>query len=544
MTPEMLATLTEQVAELVQTYSNNYLQFQRATYNETQVRVDFVNRFFKLLGWDVDNERGLPQHLREVTHEATVVVEEDGVHRSKKPDYSFKVGTEVLYFLETKKPAVNLTIDAAPAFQLRRYGWSGNLKVSVLTNFTDLYIYDCSVRPREGDDIGVAMIAHYHFDEYVERFEEIYNMLSKEAVLTGQFERHFGNIQGALRREPFDQYFLDQIRAWRMMLGEDILCNNPNVDAETLNIFVQRVLNRTIFLRICEDRCFENYESLKAITTYQDLRTMFAAADQKYDSGLFELLEEDRLTVSDSVIIEIFQSLYYPNNSYEFGVIDPYIIGQIYELFLDEALVIREDGHIETQEKPEVVDSQGAVNTPKNITDIIIEETLRPLYENRTPEEVAQYRIADICCGSGNFLLSAFEYIVNYHIEYYRNYARENAERRGDIYQLAGSTNYILSYERKRSILKNNIFGVDIDPLAVEVSKFSLLLKALENSSLEEAEAFHQRTNQRILPNLDENIKNGNSLVNMAYARFDRSVYQNVSLMNKLMTRKNRKIRH
>lgn len=455
MTPEMLTTLTEQVAELVQTYSNNYPQFQRATYNETQVRVDFVNRFFKLLGWDVDNERGLPQHLREVTHEATVVVEEDGVHRNKKPDYSFKVGTEVLYFLETKKPAVNLTIDAAPAFQLRRYGWSGNLKVSVLTNFTDLYIYDCSVRPREGDDIGIAMIAHYHFDEYVERFEEIYNMLSKEAVLTGQFERHFGNIQGALRREPFDQYFLDQIRTWRMMLGEDILCNNPNVDAETLNIFVQRVLNRTIFLRICEDRCFENYESLKAITTYQDLRTMFAAADQKYDSGLFELLEEDRLTVSDSVIIEIFQSLYYPNNSYEFGVIDPYIIGQIYELFLDEALVIREDGHIETQEKPEVVDSQGAVNTPKNITDIIIEETLRPLYENRTPEEVAQYRIADICCGSGNFLLSAFEYIVNYHIEYYRNHDRENAERRGDIYQLAGSTNYILSYERKRSILKN-----------------------------------------------------------------------------------------
>lgn len=534
MTPEMQATLTEQVAELVQTYSDNYPQFQRVTYNETQVRVDFVNRFFKLLGWDVDNERGLPQHLREVTHEATVVVEEDGVHRSKKPDYSFKIGTEVLYFLETKKPAVNLTVDAAPAFQLRRYGWSGNLKVSALTNFTDLYIYDCSVRPREGDDIGVAMIAHYHFNEYVECFEEIYNMLSKEAVLTGQFERHFGNIQETLRREPFDQYFLDQIRTWRMMLGEDILRNNPNVDAETLNIFVQRVLNRTIFLRICEDRCFENYESLKAITTYQDLRTMFAAADQKYDSGLFELLEEDRLTVSDSVIIEIFQSLYYPNNSYEFGVIDPYIIGQIYELFLDEALVIREDGHIETQEKPEVVDSQGAVNTPQNITDIIIEETLRPLYENRTPEEVSQYRIADICCGSGNFLLSAFEYIVNYHIEYYRNHDRENAERRGDIYQLAGSTNYILSYEKKRSILKNNIFGVDIDPLAVEVSKFSLLLKALENSSLEEAEAFRQRTNQRILPNLDENIKNGNSLVNMAYARFDRSVYQNVSLMNKL----------
>ena len=117
MTPEMLATLTEQVAELVQTYRNNYLQFQRATYNETQVRVDFVNRFFKLLGWDVDNERGLPQHLREVTHEATVVVEEDGVHRSKKPDYSFKVGTEVLYFLETKKSSYKLLCGRQPFFR-------------------------------------------------------------------------------------------------------------------------------------------------------------------------------------------------------------------------------------------------------------------------------------------------------------------------------------------------------------------------------------------------------------------------------------------
>ncbi|MCO7110562.1 hypothetical protein NIA69_17505 [Gemmiger formicilis] len=64
-------------------------------------------------------------------------------------------------------------------------------------------------------------------------------------------------------------------------------------------------------------------------------------------------------------------------------MIDPYIIGQIYELFLDEALIIREDGHIEAQEKPEVIDSQGTVNTPKNITDIIVEETLSPLYAER-----------------------------------------------------------------------------------------------------------------------------------------------------------------
>lgn len=534
MTTEMMDTLTAQIAELIQSYTDNYQQFQRITYNETQLRVDFVNRFFRILGWDVDNERGLPQYLREVTHEATVIVEEDGVHRSKKPDYSFRVGTETLFFLETKKPAVNITVDTAPAFQLRRYGWSGNLKISVLTNFTDLYIYDCSVRPREGDDVGVAMIAHFHFDEYADKFEEIYNLLSKESVLDGEFERQFNNIRGALRREPFNQYFLDQIRTWRNMLGEDILQNNPGVDNETLNIFVQRILNRTIFLRICEDRCLENYESLRAITTYQELRELFDTADHKYDSGLFELLDEDRLTVSDATIIEIFQNLYYPNNSYEFSVIDPYIIGQIYELFLDETLVIQPNGHIAAEEKPEVVDSQGTVNTPKNITDIIVEETLRPMYADKAPDEVALYRIADICCGSGNFLLSTFEYIINYYIEYYRQNDLENAVQRGDIYQLPGSTNYILAYEIKRGILQNNIFGVDIDPLAVEVSKFSLLLKALENSSLEEVEAYHQRTHNRILPNLDENIKNGNSLVDMSYALFNRDIYRNILLMNKL----------
>ena len=534
MTPEMMAELTAQVSELVHRYSNDYQQFQRATYNETQVRVDFVNRFFHILGWDVDNEMGLPQHLREVTHEATVVVEEDGVHRSKKPDYSFKVGTEVLFFLETKKPSVNITVDSAPAFQLRRYGWSGNLKISVLTNFTDLYIYDCSIRPQEGDSIGVAMIAHYHFDEYVERFEEIYNLLSKEAVLTGTFENRFENIHRAVRGEPFDQYFLSQIKRWRNALGEDVLQNNPDIDNETLNIFVQRILNRTIFLRICEDRCLENYESLRNITTYQELKAMFETADQKYDSGLFELLDEDRLVVSDRVLIEIFQSLYYPNNSYEFGVIDPYIIGQIYELFLDEKLDVQPDGHIITKEKPEVVDSQGAVNTPKNITDIIVEKTLQPLYADKTPNEVVGYRIADICCGAGNFLLSAFEYISNYYIEFYQSNDLESAVRRGDIYQLPGSTNYHLSYEIKRKILQNNIFGVDIDPLAVEVSKFSLLLKVLEDSSLEELEAYRQHTHNRILPNLDENIKNGNSLVGVSYARFDRAIYTDISLMNKI----------
>lgn len=529
-----LENARKQLETLVCVYQNNFEQYQQVIYNETQVRVDFVNPFFQLLGWDVMNEAGLPQHLREVTHEATVLVEEDGVHRSKKPDYSFRVGTEGLFFLETKKPSVNITIDRSPAFQLRRYGWSGNLKVSVLTNFTDLYIYDCSVRPVEGDDIGAALIAHYHYTEYIQNFEEIYNFLSKEVVLSGEFERQFGDIRGALRREPFDEYFLEQIRGWRYILGNDILRNNPKINNETLNLFVQRILNRFIFLRICEDKNLEKYESLKRITTYQELKKLFAVADYKYDSGLFEILDEDRLLISDDIIIEIFQNLYYPNNSYEFGVVEPYIIGQIYELFLDESLEIQANNLVICVKKPEVVDAQGTVNTPKNITDIIVKETLGALYEDKTLEEVAKYRIADICCGSGNFLLSAFEYVVNFQIEYMSQHDLARAIQNGDLYRLPGAQNLCLAYEIKRNILKNLIYGVDIDPLAIEVTKFSLLLKVLEDSSAEELDAYQVKTHNKILPNLDENIKLGNSLVDTNYARYNSLVYQRPDIMNKL----------
>lgn len=514
------------LAERVQQYASRIAEYTRPAYNETEVRVDFVNPFFKSLGWDVDNEAGLPQHLREVTHEATVLVEENGRQRSKKPDYSFRHGTEIMFYLETKKPSVDITTDHAPAFQLRRYGWSGNLKISVLTNYTDLYIYDCTVRPVKTDDVGVALIAHYSYTEYVEKFDEIYALLSKEAVLSGAFAAQFKHIHEAFRPEPFDEYFLKQIRDWRLDLGSDILRHNPALNEETLNISVQRILNRIIFLRICEDRSFEQYETLKQIHTYEELKRLFIAADRKYDSGLFEMLEEDQITVTDRVLLDMFRDLYYPNNSYEFSVVDPFIIGQIYELFLEEKLSICEDGSVAAVQKPEAVDSQGAVNTPKNVTDIIVEQTLSPLYEGKDISEVRNVRIADICCGSGNFLLSAYEYIVNHHISWLVRYDRTNALRDGRLIAVPGGDAYRLSYAMRRDILLHNLWGVDIDPLAVEVTKFSLFLKLLEDTGMEEIQAFVRDTSECVLPRLDHNMKNGNSLVGTAYAQYDRELFE------------------
>lgn len=115
------------------------------------------------------------------------------------------------------------------------------------------------------EEASVALIAHYNYTEYVEKFNEIYGMLSKEAVITGEFEKKFALLLGPYRREPFDEYFLKQIKEWRLVFGNSIMKNNPSININTLNIVVQRILNRIIFLRICEDRSFEDYETLKHV---------------------------------------------------------------------------------------------------------------------------------------------------------------------------------------------------------------------------------------------------------------------------------------
>lgn len=172
----------ERLKNLITAYQKHFWQYSSKEYNETNVRNEFVNPFFEILGWDVLNKRNLPQHMREVRHEASVLVKEEGRNKKKKPDYAFYLGSEGCFFLETKKPAVNIMESKESAFQTRRYGWNGNLKASVLTNFTDLIIYDTTIRPNENDDVTTAMVAHFHYTDYEEQIDEISRLLSYKSI--------------------------------------------------------------------------------------------------------------------------------------------------------------------------------------------------------------------------------------------------------------------------------------------------------------------------------------------------------------------------
>jgi len=512
----------QSIKELADKFARNHSWYtsSQSDYNETQLRVDFINPFLIALGWDVRNEKQVPQHLREVVHEDTVEVEAGGEVIAQKPDYALRLGAERKFFVEAKRPAVSITTSDASAFQVRRYGWNARLPISVLTNFDKLVIYDCRARPQAEDDTRVARLKVYDYIEYVARFDEIYGQLSHEAVYSGQFDELFGVGEEREGTEPFDEYFLGQIERWREQLVRDIVQQNPTLTQTELNFLVQRLLNRVIFLRICEDRELEKYRALQTVHTYTELKALFCQADERYNSELFDFIEDQlslNIGVSSEVLIGIFQELYYPASPYAFSVVEAEILGEIYERFLAQQIVVT-DNQVAIIEKDEVAASLGVVPTPQYIVDTIIHKTLAPVCTGKSPADLAQLRIADIACGSGSFLVMAYEYLLNYYLEWY---LQDGAVRHTDrVYEVSQNTWYLTLPERQR-ILCTHIFGVDIDPQAVETARFNLLLKVLEDVPAAAVTAYLKQHHIRALPNLDTNIRCGNSLVDSAYFEYD-----------------------
>lgn len=522
-------TIREQIKMLVEQFDQNLSFYKSTAYNETEVRIEFLNPFFELLGWDVQNEKGLPVFSREVRHEASVFVEEDEELKGKKPDYLFQLGPKKCFYLEAKKPSVNLIDGKSPAFQTRRYGWSGNLGISVLSNFEYLSIYDCTVRPLETDSPNVALLARYHYTQYLEKFDEIAKWLSRKSVVDGVFDFQLSCLEDLHGRQSFDDYFLDQIRAWRLEISQDFANRHLFKNDEDLNSYVQKILNRILFLRICEDKEYERYEELKKVESSEDLLKIFRSADAKYDSGLFDMVTADEPIPSTDVLLNVLKDLYYPNSSYDFNVVDTFVMSQIYDLFLcEEAHII--DGDVVMIIKPDLADAEGAVCTPSSVASTIVKEALDAILEDSPNRPVLDIRAADICCGSGIFLRSAFERLCAKRVEELK-VELEQSLRDGKLLQIEDDC--VLGFEEKRILLLSCIFGVDIDSAAVEICRFNLLIKLLEDVSSEEVLDFKNRTGKKILPNLESNIKVGNSLVGEEYYAFNPAALTDLDLLKK-----------
>jgi hypothetical protein len=514
-----------EIIELVERFQENLAAYTSGTYNETQLRREFIDPFFKTLGWDIDNTAGNAEAYKDVVHEDAIRI--GGA--VKAPDYCFRIGGTRKFFVEAKKPSVDIAGDAAPAYQLRRYAWSAGLPLSILTDFEEFAVYDCRIKPDHADRASAARVLYVTFREYAPRWNEIAAIFAKDAVLKGSFDRYAESSRLKKGTAGVDEAFLREIESWRDLLARNIALRNPDLSQRELNAAVTLTINRIIFLRICEDRGIEPYGQLQTLLNgggiYARLVEIFYRADDRYNSGLFHFRQEkdrptppDNLTlnlaIDDKTLKEIFRGLYYPDSPYEFSVLPADILGRVYEQFLGKIIRLTAGHQAKVEDKPEVKKAGGVFYTPKYVVDYIVVETVGKMLTGRTPAQADRLRILDPACGSGSFLIQAYQHLLDWYRDRYIEGGPEKRARgkKPVLYQAAGGEWRLTTAERKR-ILLNSTFGVDIDPQAVEVTKLSLLLKVLEGESGETLMNQLKLFQERALPDLSGNIRCGNSLI-------------------------------
>jgi hypothetical protein len=509
------------LGDLVSRFQRNWDSYHEPGYKETELRREFLDPLFELLGWDVQNTQGWSEAYKEVIHEYAMTI--GGA--SKAPDYCFRVGGVRKFFVEAKKPAVNLQDSPDPALQLRRYGWNAKLPLCILSDFGELIVYDTRIKPERDDNPTVARVRTFSCADYGRNWGTIYNTFSKEAVLKGSFDTFAEVTKGKKGTSAVDEAFLSEIEAWRTNLARNIAIRNPDLSQRDLNYAVQTTIDRIIFLRICEDRGIETYGRIQGLTsgqgTYDRLKDFYRLADERYNSGLFYFAREkgrpgepDNLTLSlkidDKTLKDLIKGLYYPASPYEFSILPAEVLGQVYEQFLGKVIRLTAGHRAEVEYKAEVKRQGGIYYTPTYVVSFIVGNVLGKLLEEKTPAEASDIRIVDQACGSGSFLITAYQHLLDWHLNWYtKNRPTTHKEA---VFQ-GPSNSWFLTVEERRRILLNNIFGVDIDPQAVEVTKLSLLLKVLEQTSGETIDKNQKLFHERALPDLDQNIKCGNSLV-------------------------------
>ncbi|MEI0542012.1 Eco57I restriction-modification methylase domain-containing protein [Brachyspira pilosicoli] len=492
--------------------------------NETETRRYYIDKFFEALGWDVGNEKG----KREVIHEDIVKVK----GKTKFPDYGFYFKGKRVFFVEAKDTKVDIKNDSRPAFQLRSYAWSAKLGVSILTDFEEFAVYDCTVRPKENDRTEAARIKYFTYEDYLKEgvFDYIYDLFERENVANGSLDAYSENLCNRKGSETVDVHFLSTLDELRTKLAVVISKLNREMSEKDINYAVQQIIDRIIFLRVAEDRNVENYGLLALANPknkneddfknygfngensyYENLNYIFDRANEKYNSGLFD---EDaivrNLNIDDKTIKDIIDELYTPKNPYQFSVIPVEIIGNAYEQFLGKTISIDKNHKAVIELKPEVRKAGGVYYTPEYIVDYIVANTVGEAIKGKTPDEIVNIKILDPACGSGSFLLGAYKYLLNYHKEYFLK--NKTKKYMGSRYEIIDESGNLALWVRKQ-ILINNIFGVDIDSNAVEVAKLSLLLKSFEDSFNVNEYGQGSLLNEKILPSLDNNIKCGNSLI-------------------------------
>jgi hypothetical protein len=529
MTTSAFEESFEKISRLVETFQAGEERYLSPNYQEAEVRKDFIDKFFIALGWDVNHDQQTNPYEQEVKVEPPV-----SAGGQRRADYAFHLAQNyrlVRFFVEAKKPHGDIAT-ADNYFQAIRYAWNSETPLAVVTDFKQFHILDCRYRP----DIATALdrhIARYHYSEYKDRekFAEIYWLFSREAVADGSLEKRAKELPAprgkAVQRGLFpggfqsiDESFLEDLDEYRTALARGFKNKNSALDGETLTELVQRTLDRLVFIRFLEDKGIEPQRVVEHFGDRGTPWTDFVAAcrrlDAIYNGIVFKrhaLLDSESFQPDETAFADICERISHINSPYDFDAIPIHILGSIYERFLGNVIVAT-DKRARVEPKPEVRKAGGVYYTPEYIVRYIVENTIGKLIQGKTPDQIAAMRFADIACGSGSFLLGVFDLLLAYHGRYYNE--NPKSARKGDC--VAKNGKLYLSLNKKREILLNNIYGVDIDFQAVEVCQLSLYLRLLKDETIGSThqhllEFAHIAKMKKLLPALGKNIICGNSLI-------------------------------
>ena len=490
-------------------------------YNESQVRIDFLDPLFEALGWDIANKRELPYHRREV------IVERGDIPGRDRPDYAFRLNGRTKFFVEAKAP--NQPLDNIyHVHQAKTYAWSSpDASIAILTDFEGIKIFDCRTlpdikKPQKG------LIKEIHYLDFEKNADFLWDF-SKKSVEQGSLETLLKtNETSRDNRIAVDKDFLKFLMAWKVTLANQIKNRNKRLNVSEIEHCVELLLNRVVFLRVAEDReiltrptlisMAAYWEETKGFSLWEKLREHFEKINEDLNGMMFHTSELfSRIDVDDELIHELVTSFYFPNAPYRFDQIPIELLGTIYEQYLGKEFAIK-NGKVVLEDKSFVRKAGGVYYTPHHIVSHIVENTISKTFYGKKYSEISRLSILDPACGSGSFLITAFGKLMEYHLDYLLKNPKDVVQGRFFPDLVKDDQGEIkLSIEKKRNILQNHIFGVDIDQQAVNICIMSLYLKALEGE---------QRLPNRksLLPSLEGNIKCGNSLVSGSTPELERLI--------------------
>lgn len=588
-TPATFDTFQVELSRLVRKFELEFGAVTSPSYTEAQVRQDYLDPLIRALGWDLENSAGVVQKQRQVEIESRT----DIAGRAKRADYLFRTDGRDRFICEAKRPREGL--GPPHAFQAKRYAWNKNVAIALLTDFEELKIYVVGGRPHI-DTPDVGLWKAYHYREYPVVAGDLWKLLACEHVTSGSIDAVLESIPtratsgraGARqlylikpdRTRALDTDFLEFLDEARRELASDLLHNNDHAhlfEGNLINDAVQTILDRLLFIRICEDRDIDTGPRLQSIVarwrrewdgveagehrqgSLGQHRPLFEATGRAsstkrpaprgeslwativrhvrgldrrppsqapfFNGNLFKPHFSEDLLIGDGWLEGFIGDLSAEESPYLFNVIPVEILGSVYERFLGK--VVRPQGRgVTIEEKPAVRKAGGVYYTPRYVVDFTVEQALgRRLDAVADAKTFAAFekgtrsiRILDPACGSGSFLIGAFERLCEH---WQRRFTRNPNERKKELCWVDRSTQDVhLTVDLKRTILRGNIYGVDIDPQAVEVTQLSLYLKMLEGEDhvtlQRQRELFG--SDVPLLPPLQDNIKCGNSLVGAGYS--------------------------